>query len=464
MLEAQPQPPRPGLPEHPRPYGPGGPSATGQAQRVPGPECGSRLGTSPRAAEERWRGWTQRKGFVRELSLPARHSVAPREDRAPSAAGRSSAGFWSAHHARLLARISHPNRQQGQQQEPGVLFLGKERAAEVLSPALRGDRRACGAVPTRVRARTKHQWQAFARAPPPACRDIPATAELPRQQQNPAARPRGCCGGAEHPLPAPAPARGTDPGRGSPPSPPRQGGGASTQDGVVYRGQLYLQEQLLGGQRGCGPLAICAGIAGECKHRRGNGTGTSLPPALPGVAAGTQGGLGPRGGGLGTLRGPAVLPPLAIAAARGLIRRQRCSAWPGRASEPRCPFTPPGEVCPPRVYFLPRDGQDLPHACTPGGAPRTQGDQKGRIARGLWDEFSKSHGGVLPRWRSRRFTNAPPLGRQGGICASGSGPNRGCWGGALPHGSPRSRFRRQRGDNVRHMRMMKGFAARGENR
>lgn len=177
------------------------------------------------------------------------------------------------------------------------------------------------------------------------------------------------------------------------------------------------------------------------------------------------GGFGTPGrGGLGTLRGPAVLHPLAIAAARGLIRRQRCSAWPGRASEPRCPFTPPGEVCPPRVYFLPRDGQDLPHACTPGGAPRTQGDQKGRIARGLWDEFSKSHGGVLPRWRSRRFTNAPPLGRQGGICASGSGPNRGCWGGALPHGSPRSRFRRQRGDNVRHMRMMKGFAARGENR
>lgn len=103
----------------------------------------------------------RRKGFVRELSLPA--SAAPRGGPSPL-----------------------PNHEQGQQQELGVLFWGETRRTPRCPEGF------AGALPTQDKARAQHQWQGFARAPPPpACRDIPASAKPPRQQQKRAAGPGG---------------------------------------------------------------------------------------------------------------------------------------------------------------------------------------------------------------------------------------------------------------------------------
>lgn len=280
--------------------------------------------------------------------------------------------------------------------------------------------------------------------------------------------------------------------------PPRQGGGASLQDGVVYRGQLYLQEQLRGGQGGCGLLPICSGIGGECKHGRGNGTGTSLPPGcrgsrrapggfgiLEGVGIplgfgilsgsgilegfGIPGGFGTPDGfgipeGFGILAGfgtpvgfggpprTGCAPPVDSSSSEGSdpAPAMLCGAGEGsRASLPvhtsREGFSPPG------FLFLlllsaaavPRVGQDLPRSCSPGGAPCVQGRQQDP-SMGYGVSFPRASGEFCPAGRlpeEETFHKCPP---PDWICASGSGTDRGCW------GLNRSRFRRRRGDKVSH--------------
>lgn len=183
----------------------------------------------------------------------------------------------------------------------------------------RGARRGSqGLSPRRTRLEHNTSGRDLPVRPPPQ----PAGTSLPLPNPLGSSRseqqgPGGGCGGAEHPLPAPAPAQGTDTAQGSPP--PRQGGGASLQDGVVYRGQLYLQEQLRGGQGGCGLLPICSGIGGECKHGQGNGTGTSLPPHCRGSRRAP--------GGLGILEGVGV--PLGFGILGGFGIPEGLGSWVG---------------------------------------------------------------------------------------------------------------------------------------